>query len=108
LDVHPRHGIHQFLNAPEPLLPLANERTDIGLHPVLHRSQAAHDLLFADFHRAAQRAFPRAGVGERGVDQKLMRLRVVVASQAVAPAYALAIAAFSTRIRAISSRWRSR
>src|SRR5438876_10681556 len=37
-----------------------------------------------------------------------IRRSVVVASQAAMPAYALAIAAPSTRIRAISSRWRSR
>src|SRR6185312_10390385 len=50
-------------------VPFAVERGKVDFTPSFDGGEAAHDLLFADLHRAADRAFVRVAVGDRGFDQ---------------------------------------
>src|SRR6185437_8984100 len=50
-------------------VPFAVERGKVDFTPSFDGGEAAHDLLFADLHRAADRAFGRVAVGDRGFDQ---------------------------------------
>ena len=52
-------------------VPFLVERSQVEFLPGFHRGYAAHNLFLADFHGAADRAFPRAALRPGGFDQVL-------------------------------------